>query len=154
MSMRDDYPGLTVLVDAAEDRDKLPEALRCYLELAALRSIEGRAVKLAERLQQECDAWMNGVADVVEPLGYDRQAASGPSDLLPGLSTLMERAREGAILKRANRGLTVHSPMATVPHDPIFQAGSKLCVCGEWDDDRIHVTRIPGNPQASESEGS
>lgn len=96
MSMSDDYPALTVLVDAAEDRDKLPEALRCYLELAALRSIEGRAVKLAERLQQECDAWMNGVADVVEPLGYDRQAACGPSDLLPGLTELRVHGMESA----------------------------------------------------------
>lgn len=40
-----------------------------------------------ERLRAECKAWMNGVADAVEPLGYDREAACGPADLLPGLDT-------------------------------------------------------------------
>lgn len=44
------------------------------------------------RLRQQCSAWMNGVADAVEPLGYDREAACGPADLLPGLVTLVERS--------------------------------------------------------------
>lgn len=47
-----------------------------------------------ERLREECEAWMNGVADVVEPLGYDRQAACGPSDLLPGLTELRNHDME------------------------------------------------------------
>ena len=41
-----------------------------------------------DRLRVECATWMNGVADAVEPLGYDRGAACGPADLLPGLDTL------------------------------------------------------------------
>lgn len=49
-------------------------------------------VRTFRQLREERDAWMNGVADVVEPLGYDRQAACGPADLLPGLLTLAERA--------------------------------------------------------------
>lgn len=71
-----------------------------------------KQAQLVDRLADECKAWMNGVADAVEPLGYDRVAACGPSDLLPGLTTLLEKATEGAILKRANRGLTVKSPRA------------------------------------------
>lgn len=51
-----------------------------------------------ERLREQNNAWMNGVADVVEPLGYDRHAACGPADLLPGLTELrvhgMELARQ------------------------------------------------------------
>lgn len=38
MTERDDYPALAALADAAEGRDRLPEAIRCYLELGALRS--------------------------------------------------------------------------------------------------------------------
>lgn len=51
---------------------------------------------LVDRLDDQCDAWMNGVADVVEPLGYDRQAACGPSDLLPGLTELRNHSMENA----------------------------------------------------------
>lgn len=43
-----------------------------------------------DRLRATCQAWMNGVADVVEPFGFDRHAASGPADLLPGLATLTD----------------------------------------------------------------
>jgi hypothetical protein len=49
-----------------------------------------------QRLRSECAAWMNGVADVVEPLGYDRQAACGPADLLPGLTDLRNHGMENA----------------------------------------------------------
>lgn len=41
-----------------------------------------------DRLRAENAAWMNGVADAVEPLGFDRHAACGPADLLPGLGML------------------------------------------------------------------
>lgn len=41
-----------------------------------------------DRLRAENDAWMNGVADAVEHLGFDREAACGPADLLPGLRML------------------------------------------------------------------
>jgi len=47
-----------------------------------------------QRLRSENEAWMNGVADVVEPLGYDRHAACGPSDLLPGLTELRNHDME------------------------------------------------------------
>lgn len=42
-------------------------------------------------LRRECETWMNGVADAVEPLGYDRETASGPADLLPGLADLVPK---------------------------------------------------------------
>jgi len=47
-----------------------------------------------QHLRSQNAAWMNGVADIVEPWGYDRQAASGPADLLPGLTSIAERLRE------------------------------------------------------------
>lgn len=56
-----------------------------------------RAEELAEEnalLRNECAAWMNGVADVVEPFGFDRRAACGPSDLLPGVAGLRERLQK------------------------------------------------------------
>lgn len=52
----------------------------------------------------ECKAWMNGVADAVEQFGYDREAACGPADLLPGLDQLLaalESARSTAVLLEA-----------------------------------------------------
>jgi hypothetical protein len=42
--------------------------------------------------QERADVWMNAVADVVEPYGFDREAACGPADLLPGLRWLAEDA--------------------------------------------------------------
>jgi len=47
-----------------------------------------------DALTAERDAWMNGVADIVEPLGFDREAACGPADLLPGLRFLVEERDE------------------------------------------------------------
>jgi len=43
------------------------------------------------RLRRENAVWMNGVADAVEPLGFDREAACGPADLLPGLLLLVDQ---------------------------------------------------------------
>jgi hypothetical protein len=69
--------------------------------LAAADTIDG--------LRAENAAWMNGVADVVEPFGFDRESACGPADLLPGLTTLVEQlaARCGIItnLSDANAAL-------------------------------------------------
>lgn len=60
-------------------------------------------------LREQNAAWMNGVADVVEPLGYDRHAACGPADLLPGLTDLrvhdMEMTRRLAECVEARRYL-------------------------------------------------
>ena len=53
-----------------------------------------KQAQLVDRLADECKAWMNGVADAVEPFGYDRQAACGPSDLLPGLATMLDQLVE------------------------------------------------------------
>lgn len=53
-----------------------------------------KQAQLVDRLAEECKAWMNGVADVVEPLGYDRSAACGPADLLPGLTDLRNHDME------------------------------------------------------------
>jgi len=54
-----------------------------------------------DALTAENDAWMNGVADAVEPLGFDREAASGPADLLPGLRWLVEARAERDRLREA-----------------------------------------------------
>lgn len=60
----------------------------------ALPSIFGNAADEIERLRAENSVWRNGVADAVEPLGFDREAACGPADLLPGLTFLVERLAE------------------------------------------------------------
>lgn len=80
MSARDDYPAVATLADAAIGRGHQPEAVRMLYEI--------------ERLRDTDRAWMNGVADAVEPFGYNREAACGPADLLPGLATLTERLAE------------------------------------------------------------
>lgn len=59
-----------------EDYDRFDHL--CDTDTLALRD-------LARRLDRENQAWMNGVADFVEPMGFDREAACGPADLLPGL---------------------------------------------------------------------
>ncbi len=103
--------------------DSVPEAVRAWREVARLRQWKEEAtVVLAEwdtvhyecagasahigrskaenvrrellRLRGQCEVWMNGVADIVEPWGYDRRAASGPGDLLPGLTSIAERLSE------------------------------------------------------------
>lgn len=73
----DDYARLY-----AQAEDIKEQYRDCASELAAAR-------RHLAHLQEACDAWMNGVADVVEPLGFDRHAASGPADLLPGLVDLV-----------------------------------------------------------------
>lgn len=89
--------------------DGVPEAVRAWREVARLRQWKDEATAvLAEwdkvhyecagasahlgrtkaenvrrellRLRGQCEVWMNGVADIVEPWGYDRRAASGPAD--------------------------------------------------------------------------
>lgn len=54
------------------------------LKVAAAAEIE-RLRAENTRLDEECQAWSDGVADLVEQFGYDRMAANGPADLLPGL---------------------------------------------------------------------
>ena len=53
------------------------------------------AAREIDALARENKAWMNGVADTVEPFGFDREAACGPADLLPGLKSLSEYAALG-----------------------------------------------------------
>lgn len=85
--LRSSYDHLVSM--AAAQHQQVVEALEavkedyrdCASELAAERRHHAH-------LQEMCDAWMNGVADVVEPLGFDRHAACGPADLLPGLLDL------------------------------------------------------------------
>ena len=107
MSLEPDYPeierickGVGVLnLEDAEDEAAMilteVEALRAKVRIleAELDYRElGRLRNELERVKAERDVWMSAVADAVEPLGYDRHAASGPADLLPGLTTLTERA--------------------------------------------------------------
>lgn len=168
MTVQDDYPAITILADACRDKadDGVPEAVRAWREVARLRQWKAEADEVlaawegvwmiagqpwrrgetqaqavareVQHLRSQNAAWMNGVADVVEPLGYDRQAACGPADLLPGLETLvgawriMQRER---VVKLASQQLGQCLP---VVHPPTIQPGSKLCVCGEWDDAAVH----------------
>ena len=74
-----DRPTLLVIKCAHGHRAEAGEA--AYAELQA---------RLAESECREA-AWMNGVADAVERFGYDRNAACGPADLLPGLAELQAR---------------------------------------------------------------
>lgn len=57
------------------------------------------------RLRRENAVWMNGVADAVEPLGFDREAACGPADLLPGLLLLADQVER---LRTSNAGMSRH----------------------------------------------
>lgn len=84
MTARDDFYDAAAAADMLEDEGHrhLAKNIRKALDL-----IDAQQATIA-RLTRECKAWMNGVADAVEPLGYDRAAACGPSDLLPGLDTL------------------------------------------------------------------
>ena len=82
------------LMDGAPTTDLQLRVVAALLSDAA-DAMEKQA-QLVDRLAEECRAWMNGVADVVEPLGYDRVAACGPSDLLPGLTELRVHGMESA----------------------------------------------------------
>lgn len=74
------------------DNDELIDRLRNHWRAAGQGCtklcLQCAAADEIERLRAANAAWMNGVADAVEPLGYDRGAACGPADLLPGLRDL------------------------------------------------------------------
>jgi len=123
--VKDDYPAITILADACRDKadDGVPEAVRAWREVARLRQWKAEADEVlaawegvwmiagqpwrrgetqaqavareVQHLRSQNAAWMNGVADAVEVFGYDRQAACGPADLLPGLETLVQEWSEG-----------------------------------------------------------
>lgn len=149
MSVRDDYPAVAILHDAWTSRDRTgetpPQAVRMFDEIQRLRSY--------------CDAWMNGVADVVEQFGYDRQAASGPADLLPGLTTLVEQRNdlwervceletrlERHPVTTGGAGMLDPGPLSLATHRFIPQSGANVCVCGEWFDAAVHqVTASEGD---------
>lgn len=159
--------------------DGVPEAVRAWREVARLRQWKAEADEVlaawegvwmiagqpwrrgetqaqavareVQHLRSQNAAWMNGVADAVEPLGYDRQAACGPADLLPGLIDLVELLADAwervdeleTRLERhpattGARALLDPGPLGTVSHPVIPQPGSNLCVCGEWDDAAVH----------------
>ena len=65
-----------------------------FSKISAVAGVLERLQVENRELQRQNRAWMNGVADVVEPLGYDRDAACGPSDLLPGLTDLRNHDME------------------------------------------------------------
>jgi hypothetical protein len=66
------------------------------------------------QLEAECKAWMNAVADAVEPYGYDRGAACGPADLLPGLADITAHIAE----VRAERD-DLRAMLETVRDEPL-----------------------------------
>lgn len=62
-------------------------------DVEQIRAERDAAVKaLADAMWQieERNVWRDAVADIVEPLGFDREAACGPADLLPGLRCTVE----------------------------------------------------------------
>lgn len=95
MSARDDYPareGLTThVIQSHTYNDAMDEidVLRAGLE--NVRSLNSGLMDAVERRNIECKAWMNGVADFVEQFGFDREAACGPADLLPGLRSAQDQ---------------------------------------------------------------
>ena len=135
--VKDDYPAITILADACAGNadDSVPEAVRAWREVARLRQWKAEAEEVlaawegvwmiagqpwrrgetqaqavareVQRLRSEVAAWMNGVADVVEPLGYDRGAACG----LQGLKA--EAARAGKALRALI--VSVWTPTAALP---------------------------------------
>lgn len=91
------------------------EAREVLIQWEAVWEAAGRPGRLAEsktlamlrevnRLRFENTAWRDGVADVVEPFGFDREAACGPADLLPGLRSLVDDVR--LVLLVAGEGST------------------------------------------------
>lgn len=78
MSARDDHPSLAHI--------EAHGLFNLHKQMAA-------ALDEIDRLRADNEAWMNGVAAAVEPLGYNRHAANGPSDLLPGLADLRPNHR-------------------------------------------------------------
>lgn len=115
------------------------------------RSLADCVGREIQRLRSENAAWMNGVADVVEPFGFDRQAASGPADLLPGLQwlvsarqSLSEQVHElETRLERHPATTGCRAPVEGVisrthRHRLIPQGGANVCVCGEWFDAEVH----------------
>lgn len=188
VTIRDDYPAITILADATRDKadDSVPEAVRAWREVGRLRHeverlrqwkaeatavldgwegvwmIAGQPGRLGaskaqavahevQRLRSACDAWMNGVADVVEGFGYDRQAACGPADLLPGLTDLrnhdMEMTRRLAECVEA-RSAMQRDQLASQTLGQAVQAPDgndrRQCTCGHPQADGVvHRTNGP-----------
>lgn len=178
MTVQDDYPAITILADACagQAEDGVPEAVRAWREVARLRQWKAEADEVlaawegvwmiagqpwrrgetqaqavareVQRLRSEVDAWMNGVADVVEPLGYDRHAACGPADLLPGLETLVQEWSEG---KRHARHLLRGVQTAAAPDGN----DRRPCTCGQPQTEGVihrpdgpcfHVSEVAATP--------
>lgn len=67
----------------------------------AVLAVEGEL----DRLRRENAVWMHGVADAVERFGFDRDAACGPADLLPGLLLLVDQVDR---LRSSSVGMANH----------------------------------------------
>lgn len=104
-------------------------------DLTANMAAAGQTVRfLVDRidaLEAERDAWMNGVAEAVEPLGFDREAACGPADLLPGLRWLVEARAERDRLREA---INDAASELTGVHRPTWASGCVTCFPedGSW----------------------
>lgn len=94
------------------------------------RKVEALAAE-NQRLRGECYAWMNGVADAVEPYGFDRHAANGPADLLPGLRRVtaeVERLQKmaGAAVLVARSGVSGGEPLFARGGGPLSAIASRI----------------------------
>lgn len=126
--------------------------------LPSISKAQGVAREI-QRLRSYCAAWMNGVADAVEQFGYDRRAASGPADLLPGLTTLVDQRNdlwervceletrlERHPVTTGGAGTLDPGLLSFASHRLIPQSGANVCVCGEWFDAAVHqVTSSEGD---------
>ncbi len=94
-------------------------------EYSATACINGLLHKVEQR-EAECYAWMNGVADFVEPLGFNREAACGPADLLPGLGFMRDRIVDllNALDYRAETGDA--DPYYAARHDLVMALGGDV----------------------------
>lgn len=82
---------------------------------------------IARSRDRECKAWANGVADFVEPMGFDREAACGPADLLPGLK-FMRGYIECLLNALDHRAATGDAePYYQARHDLEMALGSRTC---------------------------
>jgi hypothetical protein len=97
-------------------------------ELVGLHFWAARALRTIDYLRQDCAAWMNGVADHVEPYGYNRQAACGPADLLPGLKdiqTALEQWRRIANASDAGIDATINRNIVGNMHGIIADSANQ-----------------------------
>lgn len=100
------------------------EAAELRAEANVWRHLAAEARSERDAAQAEAKVWMNAVADAVEPLGFDRTAACGPADLIPGLRWLVENEAKARAERDAEAALADQLAEALdLPHDSLLTVG-------------------------------